>query len=274
MLREALFIILSGVSLIVLLIAGIPLTQSAWLAWSGYHASHWNAALVYLAYLAAGIPLYLVCFAQCFRWFFVRRGADGKNVARLGKDLSSTGITISVVLIAVLYGGFHFLLLAPLTARLMHSYHDWPAALQLAAFQVCVTEVKSDWEQAEHGRGVIVFEIVNLSPVRVREVTFTVEAGRFWGTPRVHRFVVRDLPPQAKQRVEMEVELGRITRESETSLAPARLHARIYYGRVQFESAQPVTTTRRPGNAEARISDCRRARTCDSDGERWLADLP
>jgi hypothetical protein len=256
MLREGLFLTLGGVGLIIFLLAGIPLGQWQWLVWSGYHASHWNTAFAYLVYLIAGVPLYLVGWAQCFRLFFVRRGADGKNMVRFGKDLSSGGITASVLLIALLSGGLHFLVLAPATARLQHSYHDWPAALQLTAFRVCATEVTTDWEQAEQARGVVAFEIVNLSPALLREATFTVEAGRFWGTPRVHRFYVRDLAPQAKQHVEVEADLGRITRDSETSLWPSRLRARLYYGRARFEGASLLAVTRRPVNAETTIGEC------------------
>ena len=254
MVREALFIIIIGFSLITLILAGVPLSQWVWLTLSGYQPSDWNWATVYVFYLIIGVALYLLFFAYLFRLFFVRRGADGKNTVQFGKDLSSFGITTSVITIALAYGGFHLFVFMPLAAKLLHSYHDWPAALRLEDFEVRALEVQPDWEtDSETARGRIIFELANQSSAALREATFTVVAGRFWGVARVHRFQIRDLLPQQKRRVEIEAELGRITRQSETSLYPTRLSARIYYGRVQFEGSPPVILTRRPVNSVVAI---------------------
>jgi hypothetical protein len=95
---------------------------------------------------------------------------------------------------------------------------------------------------------------MNQSSRHLEEATFSVKAGSTW-----RRFAIHDLPPQQRQRVETEADLGTIEAQLGGEFTGwAHRPGTLYWDKAQFRSADTALTSR-PEAAEVwPIPDCPR----------------
>ena len=136
-----------------------------------------------------------------------------------------------------------------------------PEAIGLADFHVCAREIRYGLTNKKMGKGPIRFEIVNRSPVLLKEATFTILAGHdtltIMGEPdKFHRFVVRNMKPGECRRIERDVDFGVIMVYSTGGLPMYQRGAKILCERVRFERSPVFQWEKAQKKWSTTINDC------------------
>lgn len=242
--------------LITLIGAGNQIVEGLALTYFGVRPIGWVNTFLRAAWFCLVVPVYLVGFGVA-TWRLVgereRRPAPrvrGARQARPRSDFSTFSIIVTGVMSVGLYGWVFFVRVAPeLGARTQRDV--WPAAIELATFDVCAIETRKDWLGKELAFGRIAFEVVNRSPFALHEARFTVSGGR------QYQYTLASLAPGEARRVEVETDLGRLLSGGRNSPV-TRWSFRLLWDRVRFDGATPVAIVDAPAKASSQIGDCPR----------------
>jgi hypothetical protein len=239
--RMLLFMAALGI-LAALALTGVPLLIALALGVFGYRPVGLTYAVLLAVFLAVAAILGLLLATFCM-------------IATMWRYRSWRWFVSQLVVSVVLIGGPLFYTMrwkiAPRLDELRH-LSNWPAQLELAAFDVCAIEVEESSTTTTAPLGRIVIDLVNRSPVALEKASFSVKGGSIW-----RRFSIERLAPGERRRLGGEMELGIIEADGDSGWT--QRSGEIYWDGVRFAGDAASAMRRRPDIADVQpIPDCPR----------------